>query len=76
MAIAGRVMAAGAVPWRLGAADYDEAITTLKAESRLALTGSPVATPWDTTLAAKMRDAGLAIHEESLLQVLLGDLRC
>jgi uncharacterized protein (TIGR02679 family) len=75
MAIAGRVMAAGAAPWRLSAADYDDAIATLQAESRLALTGSPVATPWDIALAARMREVGLALHEASLLPALLGDRR-
>jgi uncharacterized protein (TIGR02679 family) len=75
MAIAGRVMTAGAVPWRLGAVDYDDAITALQSECRLALTGPPAPTPWDAALAARMRDAGLAVHEESLLATLLDDLR-
>jgi len=75
MAIAGRVMAAGAVPWRLCAGDYHEAITRLPPESRLVLTGPPVATPWDAALSAKMRGVGLAVHEESLLPALLDDLR-
>jgi uncharacterized protein (TIGR02679 family) len=75
MAIAGRVVAAGAAPWRLSASDYDDAVTALQAESQLALTGSPVQTSWDNALAARMRDVGLAVHEESLLPTLLADLR-
>lgn len=74
MAIAGRLLAAGAQPWRLTAAAYDEAVATAAAESRLALTGGPVPTRWDETLARRMRQAGVAVHEESLLPVLLTDL--
>lgn len=74
MAIAGRLIATGAQPWRLNATDYDEAVATIGAESRLALNGAPVRTRWDETLAARMRHADIAVHEESLLPVLLTDL--
>ncbi len=74
MAIAGRLLAVGAYPWRLNAADYDDAIATLRAESRLALSGAPVRIRWDEALAARMRHVGIAVHEESLLPVLLTDL--
>ena len=75
MSIAGRLIAAGAAPWRLTATGYSDAVADLEAGSRLALAGSPVATSWDPALAARMRRAGVAVHEESLLPVLLGDLR-
>jgi hypothetical protein len=55
MAIAGRLMAAGAAPWRLTVYDYDHAVDGLEADSRLALTGSVVATSWDPALAARLR---------------------
>jgi uncharacterized protein (TIGR02679 family) len=74
MAIAGRLMAAGAQPWRLSAADYDEAAAALEPESRLTLSGAPVRTRWDDALAGRMLHAGIAVHEESLLPVLLTDL--
>lgn len=75
MAIAGRLIAAGAEPWRLTAADYDAALTGLPAESRLTLGGTRVSTPWDDSLAERMRRTGIAVHEESLLPVLLPDLK-
>jgi Protein of unknown function C-terminus (DUF2399) len=61
-------------PWRLNAAAYDEAVATLAAESRLALGGRPVRTRWDEALARRMHHAGIAVHEESPLSVLLTDL--
>jgi uncharacterized protein (TIGR02679 family) len=74
IAIAGRLMLRGAQPWRMGAADYEAALDTLQAEFRLELTGAPGTTPWDPELALSMRASGVAVHEESLLDVLLGDL--
>lgn len=73
LAIAGRILGAGATPWRLSTADYAEAADSLAAESRLALTGAPVSTGWDEALAARMLPTGAAVHEESLLPVLLPD---
>jgi hypothetical protein len=58
----------GAKPWRLGALDY------LAAPSGPELFGSAVATPWDEKLAIEMEARGRAVHEESVMEVLLGDL--
>lgn len=72
VAIAGRIIASGAHPWRMEASDYAAAIP--RAGGQL-LTGSPVATPWDPQLAIHMRHHGVAVHEEALLDVLLSDMR-
>jgi uncharacterized protein (TIGR02679 family) len=72
VAIAGRVIAAGARPWRMSARDYAAALP--RAGGQL-LTESPVATPWDPQLAVLMSQHGAAVHEEALLDVLLGDVR-
>lgn len=74
IAIAGRLMRRGALPWRLGAADYEAALEGLRADSVLELTGTPLATAWDPELSFSMRAAGVAVHEESLLETLLADL--
>ncbi len=74
VAIAGRLYARGAVPWRMGAADYAAVTGDLVAGSGLALTGMPVPTPWDVDLHRLMVRTGLAVHEESLLSTLLTDL--
>ncbi len=67
--IAGSVMARyGAKPWRLGALDY------LAAPPGPELFGSPATTPWDEKLAIEMEARGRAVHEESVMEVLLGDL--
>lgn len=60
----------GVQPWRFGRDDYLAAVTG----PTLALGGSVAATPWDVALAATMNATGLAVHEESLLDVLLTDL--
>jgi uncharacterized protein (TIGR02679 family) len=72
VAIAGRIIASGARPWRMEASDYAAAIP--RAGGHL-LTGPPVPTPWDPQLAMRMRHHGVAVHEEALLHVLLSDLR-
>lgn len=74
IAIAGRLMRRGALPWRMAAADYEAALEGLRADSRLELTGTAVATPWDPELSFSMRASGVAVHEESLLDTLLRDL--
>ena len=71
VAIAGRVIAAGARPWRMGAQDY---VAALQRGGREPLTGTPAATPWDEQLAVAMRHHSVAVHEESLLDVLLSDV--
>ncbi|MFB6641561.1 TIGR02679 family protein [Streptomyces chartreusis] len=75
IAIADRVIGAGARPWRMRAADYLNALTELPAERLLALAGPPAPTPWDPQLAAVMAQNDLAVHEEAQLQHLLADLR-
>jgi uncharacterized protein (TIGR02679 family) len=58
----------GAVPWRFFTADYRAA------RGGRALEGSPVAAVWDPELQAAMAAGGRAVHEEEVLEVLLGDL--
>lgn len=74
IAIAARVLAAGARPWRMGATDYLAAVERLSPDSRLELSGALVETPWDERLTAVMRRHGVAVHEEALLPALLADL--
>lgn len=71
VAIAGRVLAVGAQPWRLGAADYVAAVPPVG----VPLTGRPVPTSWDPLLAEAMAEEGFAVHEEAVLDDLLADLR-
>jgi uncharacterized protein (TIGR02679 family) len=75
MAIAGRVIRAGARPWRLQADDYLTALAELPAERLSPLAGPTTATPWDPQLAAVMERHNLAVHEEAQLHHLLADLR-
>jgi uncharacterized protein (TIGR02679 family) len=74
VAIAGRVLALGADPWRMSAADYRAAAALLDADHAVALTGNAVPTPWDSALAQTMTAHGLAVHEEFVLSDLLADL--
>lgn len=74
MSIAGRLIHAGAKPWRLAEGDYADAVECPPPDTRLALTGRPSATAWDEGLAGRMARTGVAVHEESLLPVLLADL--
>ncbi len=60
----------GAVPWRMGLADYLEA-----ADSGKALSASPVVAEWDPDLTSVMRSRGQVIEEERVIQFLLADLR-
>ncbi|MGW4177072.1 TIGR02679 family protein [Streptomyces rubiginosohelvolus] len=74
VAIAERVMRAGARPWQMHAADYLNALTRLPTNRLTPLAGDSVPTPWDPQLRTAMRQHGLAVHEEALLAELLGDL--
>jgi uncharacterized protein (TIGR02679 family) len=58
----------GAVPWRFSSADYRAA------RGGRALLGDPVAAAWDPELDTAMRERGLAVHEEEVLDLLLRDL--
>ncbi len=72
VAIIGHLVAAhGVLPWRFGRDDYLDAL----AGATLALSSTVGATPWDSALSATMNDSGRAVHEESLADVLLADLR-
>ncbi|WP_329252389.1 TIGR02679 family protein [Actinoallomurus sp. NBC_01490] len=61
-----------AVPWRMGAGDYADA---LAAGRREPLKGSRTTTPWDPRLADAMTRERRAAREEWLLPALLSDLR-
>jgi uncharacterized protein (TIGR02679 family) len=75
IAIARRVFERGALPWRYGRDDYAEAVERLPAASWLGLSGRPEATPWDEELGRAMAAADVVVHEEAIVEVLLGDLR-
>ena len=63
----------GAVPWRMGAADYAESVQDVIPDEAT-LEGLPDA-PWDSQLSVVMRERGIAAYEEALLPALLEDLR-
>ncbi|MCZ2810118.1 TIGR02679 family protein [Modestobacter sp. VKM Ac-2979] len=69
-----RLLRRGARPWRMGERDYTEAVRGLPDDARLALSGTPVGSPWDERLSAAMQRHGVAVHEEALLPHLLEDL--
>ncbi|HEY1616097.1 MAG TPA: TIGR02679 family protein [Streptosporangiaceae bacterium] len=74
IAIARRIIGQGARPWRLGSADYREAVERLPAGRRLMLTGRAETTPWDSGLSPAMMAANVAVHEEAIVDLLLADL--
>lgn len=74
IAIARRIIDQGARPWRLGCADYYEALERLPAGRRLMLTGRAEPTPWDSALSTAMMTASVAVHEEAIVDLLLADL--
>ncbi|MEU5987536.1 TIGR02679 family protein [Spirillospora sp. NPDC047418] len=55
-------------PWRYDATAYRAATSTTP------LTGRPVPTPWDPTLATAMKDRAVRVEEEQVLTDLLTDL--
>jgi len=59
-----------ATPWRFGVADY----TAVVDRSRKPLGGAPTTAPWDPALPSRMRDIGIAVEEELLIDTLLTDL--
>lgn len=63
----------GALPWRLGAADYLAAITTPQAHQG-SLNGTPVAAAWDRSLTTAMERHQISIAEEAVTDSLLHDL--
>lgn len=74
IAIARRIIGQGAQPWRLGCADYYEAVERLPAGRQLMLTGRAETTPWDSGLSPAMIAANVAVHEEAIVDLLLADL--
>ncbi|MFQ3556124.1 TIGR02679 family protein [Streptomyces gramineus] len=65
-----------ALPWRMGAADYEHLAARSQAEGipQLALDGQPVDADWDPNLAPAMTALGVALHEEATLELLVDDL--
>ena len=57
-------------PWRMTAEDYSAA------PGGGALTGRSVATPWEPRLAQVMRERGVAVHEEQVVDALLAKWPC
>jgi uncharacterized protein (TIGR02679 family) len=74
IAIARRIIGQGAQPWRLGCADYREAVERLPVGRRLTLTGRAETTPWDSGLSPAMMADNVAVHEEAIVDLLLADL--
>jgi uncharacterized protein (TIGR02679 family) len=62
-------------PWRMGAGDYLAALEGPRRGERARLRGTPADSPWDPDLAAAMRERGLVVYEEDVLEQLLDDLR-
>jgi uncharacterized protein (TIGR02679 family) len=73
--IARRIFDRGARPWRFKRDDYLEGIERLPVENRLSLSGRAEVTPWDEGLGGAMVAADVAVHEEAVVDILLGDLR-
>ncbi len=68
--IAANVMArTGAVPWRMGAADYLKAVGTVGPS-----VGRVTEAPWDGQLAEVMREHGITVSEERVADELLAEL--
>jgi uncharacterized protein (TIGR02679 family) len=59
-------------PWRLTAADYEDAVRNNA--DFVELTGTPQPTPWAPSLATAMTTHGCAVDEESVADRLLADL--
>lgn len=60
----------GASPWRMGHADYEAAAVA----AGVPLTGEPDEACWDAELAPAMAAQRRAVHEEQVVEELLGDL--
>jgi len=72
--IANRVITrVSATPWRMTASDYQNAVSAHK--TLPALDGDVPEAVWDAELASTMATAGYAVHEELVLDRLVGDLR-
>jgi uncharacterized protein (TIGR02679 family) len=77
IAIANRMMGRYAArPWRMDAADYAEhtAAARRRGTPLQPLAGAPVEATWDAELTPAMSALGLAVQEESALELILADL--
>jgi uncharacterized protein (TIGR02679 family) len=74
LAIARSLIVAGALPWRLGASDYERGLSDNSRQKKLPPPASPVTTPWDRSLAGAMLNRGVAVEEEAVIEDLLSDL--
>ncbi len=69
--IANRLVAeVGCRPWLMSAGDY---LCRVRADAPV-LQGAPVAAVWDDALEAAMRERGVAVHEEAVLEPLIAAL--
>ncbi len=75
IAIARRLFTAGARPWRMNADDYLAAVSAHQNTTRLTLSGRSEPTPWSPDLEAAMIRAGVAVHEESVIDALAADFQ-
>lgn len=78
VAIANRVIGRyDARPWRMSAADYEEHVEAAQTRDTplRPLTGTAIEARWDPELTPAMRALGVAVQEESALELLLADLR-
>lgn len=64
----------GATSWRFDAAHYVAAVSTARGPTQC-LEGTAIEASWDESLAAAMREQGVAIAEEAVATTLLPDLR-
>jgi uncharacterized protein (TIGR02679 family) len=75
IAIANFVVRSWAVaPWRLSTVDYLTAVAGASAARAHELDGATVEASWDKELGPAMRQHGLAVAEEAVVETLLGDL--
>jgi len=77
VAMANRILVRyDARPWRMSAADYEQHVRAARdrATPLQPLSGQPVAAGWDQELAPAMQALGVAVQEESALELLLTDL--
>lgn len=75
LAICARMHQLGLQPWRMDTDDYKAAVTAALADGvELPAETRPIgATPWDPGLQGAMEELGRIVHEERLLDDLLGD---
>jgi uncharacterized protein (TIGR02679 family) len=77
IAIANRMIGRYAArPWRMRATDYEQHVATARDRGTPLppLTGAPVDAIWDPELTPAMTALGVAVQEESALELLLADL--